>query len=191
MRHSQIVEAVEKHKRQRGKIREEGGDLRTAVGVHLKAILPVHIYGHSCDMDPILEIAREYDLVVIEDAAHALPAKYKGRQFEELQIPTERPEVEHAWHLYVLRLNLDMLTIDRVHLIEELKARNIGASVYFIPIYLHSYLSGEYGYKPEDFPVAYREYQRIISLPLYPRMSDQDVEDVIEAISDVVKRYRR
>jgi dTDP-4-amino-4,6-dideoxygalactose transaminase len=112
-------------------------------------------------------------------------------QFEELQIPTQRPEVEHAWHLYVLRLNLEMLTIDRARFIEELKARNIGTSVHFIPIHLHPYYRDKYGYKPDDFPVAYREYQRIISLPLYPRMSDRDVEDVIEAVVDVVKRYRR
>ena len=112
-------------------------------------------------------------------------------QFEELQLPTQRPEVEHAWHLYVLRLNLDMLTIDRAHFIEELKARNIATSVHFIPIHLHPYYRDKYGYQPDDFPVAYREYQRIVSLPLYPRMSDQDVEDVIEAVVDVVKKFRR
>jgi dTDP-4-amino-4,6-dideoxygalactose transaminase len=275
----------------------------------IKAILPVHLYGHPCDMDSLIQIAREHNLAIIEDAAHALPAKYKGRtigswalnvgtfepstfnvltcfsfyatknlttaeggmltgspefideariwslhgmsrdawkryssegswyyevirpgfkynmtdiqaaiglhqlrklpqfqarrreivrryneafsQFEELQIPTERPEVEHAWHLYVLRLNVERLNVSRNQFIEELKARNIGTSVHFIPIHLHPYYRDKYGYKPEDFPVAYREYQRIISLPLYPRMSDRDVEDVIEAVADVVKRYRR
>ena len=112
-------------------------------------------------------------------------------QFEELQIPTERPEVEHAWHLYVLRLNLDMLTIDRARFIEELKARNISTSVHFIPIHLHPYYRDKYGYKPVDFPVAYREYRRIISLPLYPRMTKRDVGDVIEAVADIVKQHRR
>jgi dTDP-4-amino-4,6-dideoxygalactose transaminase len=75
--------------------------------------------------------------------------------------------------------------------LKNLKARNIGTSVHFIPIHLHPYYRDKYGYKPDDFPVAYREYQRIISLPLYPRMSDQDVEDVIEAVCDVVGRFRR
>jgi len=56
---------------------------------------------------------------------------------------------------------------------------------------LHLYYRDKYGYQPDDFPVAYREYQRIVSLPLYPRMSDQDVEDVIEAVVDVVKKYKR
>ena len=107
-------------------------------------------------------------------------------QVEELQIPTERPEVEHAWHLYVLRLNLETLTIDRARFIEELRVRNISTSVHFIPIHLHPYYRDKYGFKPDDFPVAFREYQRIISLPLYPRMTDQDVDDVIEAVLDAV-----
>jgi len=112
-------------------------------------------------------------------------------QVEELQIPTERPEVEHAWHLYVLRLNLETLTIDRARFIEELRVRNISTSVHFIPIHLHPYYRDKYGFKPDDFPVAFREYQRIISLPLYPRMTDQDVDDVIEAVLDVFKYYRK
>jgi dTDP-4-amino-4,6-dideoxygalactose transaminase len=56
---------------------------------------------------------------------------------------------------------------------------------------LHLYYRDKYGHQPDDFPVAYREYQRIVSLPRYPRMSDQDVEDVIEAVVDIVRRYRR
>jgi len=75
--------------------------------------------------------------------------------------------------------------------LDELKIFNIGTSVHFIPVHLHPYYRDKYGYQPDDFPVAYREYQRIVSLPLYPRMSDQDVEDVIEAVADVVKKYKR
>jgi dTDP-4-amino-4,6-dideoxygalactose transaminase len=111
-------------------------------------------------------------------------------QLEELQVPTQRAGIEHAWHLYVIRLNLNRLKINRNQFIEELKARNIGTSVHFIPVHLHPYYRDKYGYKPDDFPVAYREYQRIISLPIYPKMADQDVEDVIEAVTDVVQRFR-
>jgi len=99
--------------------------------------------------------------------------------------------VEHAWHLYVLRLNLEHLKINRDQFIEELAERNIGTSVHFIPIHIHPYYKNKYGYKPEDFPIAYKNYLRIISLPLCPRMTDQDVEDVIEAVLDVVKTYKR
>jgi dTDP-4-amino-4,6-dideoxygalactose transaminase len=81
------------------------------------------------------------------------------------------------------------LKISRNQFIEELKSRNIGTSVHFIPIHLHPYYRDKYGYKPEDFPIAYQEYQRIISLPLYPKMTDQDAEDVIEAVGQVIDRF--
>nr|PZN50570.1 MAG: hypothetical protein DIU68_18105 [Chloroflexota bacterium] len=112
-------------------------------------------------------------------------------EFEELEIPTERPDVESAWHLYVLRLHLEKLKITRGQFIEELKNRNIGTSVHFIPIHLHPYYRDKYDWKPEDFPVAYREFQRVISLPLHPGLSDEDVEDVIAAVADVVEKFRK
>lgn len=110
---------------------------------------------------------------------------------EALQTPVERPNVEHAWHLYTLRLNFEQLRLTRAQFIEELKARNIATSVHFIPIHLHPYYRDRYGWKPEDFPIAYREYQRLVSLPLHPRLSDGDIADVINAVYDVVARFRR
>ena len=268
----------------------------------LKAILPVHLYGHACEMDSLLQIAQENGLAIIEDAAHALPARYKGRtigsqaasfsvpvlscfsfyatknlttaeggmltgppevleeariwslhgmnrdawkrygagsswryevsrpgfkynmtdlqaaiglhQLEKLplfgsrraaiarrydaafsacgffEIPAQRPEIEHAWHLYVLRLNLDRLTISRNEFIEQLAARKIAASVHFIPVHMHAFYREKYGYLPEDFPVAQREYHRIISLPLHPGMNGQDVEDVIAAVLDIASEHK-
>jgi dTDP-4-amino-4,6-dideoxygalactose transaminase len=106
-----------------------------------------------------------------------------------LQVPTEGEE-RHAWHLYMLRLNLDQLTIDRAQFVEELKARKIGTSVHFIPLHVHPYYRELYGYKPEDFPVAYDQYLREISLPIYSVMTDDEVADVIDAVTDVVARSR-
>ena len=97
---------------------------------------------------------------------------------------------QSALHLYVIRLHLDQLTIDRARFIEELKQRNIGTSVHFIPNHIQSYYRDKYGYSPEDFPIAYHEYQRIISLPLNLTMTDEDVNDVIEAVTAVVDLYR-
>jgi dTDP-4-amino-4,6-dideoxygalactose transaminase len=268
-----------------------------AVTPRTRAIMPVHLYGHPCEMDTLLDIAARHNLYVVEDAAHALPARYKGRmigtlgtltafsfyatknlttaeggmltgapdvidqarmwslhgmsrdaykrysaegswyyevilpgfkcnmtdiqaaiglhqlrklpqfqarrrqivrrysevfsRFEELRTPVERPQVEHAWHLYALRLNLERLTIDRAQFIQELKGRNIGSSVHFIPIHLHPYYRDKYGYEPQDFPVAYHGYQTLVSLPLNLQMNDQDVDDVITAVSDIVKTYHR
>jgi len=113
------------------------------------------------------------------------------KDVDALELPGVRTEVEHAWHLYVLRLRLEALRIDRDQFIEELKARNIGTSVHFIPIHLHPYYRDKYGFKPSDFPVAYSNYLRIVSLPLSAGMSDQDAADVIEAVLDVVKTFRR
>jgi dTDP-4-amino-4,6-dideoxygalactose transaminase len=106
-----------------------------------------------------------------------------------LQPPTERANVRSAWHLYVLRLNLHRLKINRAQFIEELKTRQIGTSVHFIPIHLHPFYSGKYGWQPDDFPVAYAEYQRLVSLPLHPGLTDDDVADVIAAVTDVCEVY--
>jgi len=89
----------------------------------------------------------------------------------------------------MLRLNLNQLSIDRARFIEEMKHHNIGTSVHFIPLHLHPYYRDTYGYQPDDYPVAYQEYMREISLPIYSKMSDEDVQDVIRAVIDIVKQY--
>lgn len=271
--------------------------VEAAVTPRTRVIIPVHYAGHPADLDPIYELAFSRGITVLEDAAHALLAKYKDRitgsatnpvafsfyatknlttgeggmltgdpeflerarvislhgmsrdawkrygkggswyyevvlpgfkynmtdiqaalglwqlrklagfqrrrrevvvayseafrGIEALEVPTERSEVEHAWHLYVLRLRLEVLRIGRDRFIEELKARNIGISVHFIPIHLHPYYRDKYGFCPEDFSVTYGNYQRMLSLPLNPRLSDQDVADVIEAVLDVINRFKR
>ncbi|MHB8857907.1 MAG: DegT/DnrJ/EryC1/StrS family aminotransferase [Thermoleophilia bacterium] len=110
---------------------------------------------------------------------------------DEIQTPVELPEVESSWHIYPIRLNLDMLTIDRDRFIEAMKTRNIGTSVHFIPIHIHPYYRDKYSYKADAFPVAYENYLRLVTLPLNLRMSEADAFDVIEAVSDIVKKYRR
>jgi dTDP-4-amino-4,6-dideoxygalactose transaminase len=268
-----------------------------AVTPRTRALIPVHYAGHPAELDPLLELAAKHGLAVVEDAAHAVPARYRGRRigagtnpvafsfyatknlttgeggmltgdpeflarartislhgmsrdgwkryekggswFYEvlfpgfkynmtdiqaalglwqlrklerfqarrrevvaaydaafgddpaLEIPVTRAHVEHAWHLYVLRLHPEALRIDRDRFIEELKARNIGTSVHFIPIHVHPYYRTRYGYAPEDFPVAHGNFERMVSLPLSPRLGERDVTDVIDAVRDVVGRFRR
>ena len=106
-------------------------------------------------------------------------------------IPADRADCQHGWHLYMLRLNLDRLRTDRAQFIQELKQLDIGTSVHFIPLHLHPYYREIYGYAPTDFPVAFREFQRVISLPIYSKMSDKDVEDVIDSVSKVVNKWQR
>ena len=88
-------------------------------------------------------------------------------------------------------MNKDLLIIDRNEFIDELKGINIGTSVHFIPLHIHPYYQKTYGYKPEDFPVAFYEYQRVISLPIYSKMSDQDVNDVINSVIKVINENKR
>jgi dTDP-4-amino-4,6-dideoxygalactose transaminase len=107
-----------------------------------------------------------------------------------LEVPPDRSDCRHAWHLYMLRLRLEALTIDRAAFVTALKQRNIGTSVHFIPLHLHPYYREKYGYRPEDFPMAYQEYQREISLPIYSRMSDQDVQDVIDAVLTIAQTHQ-
>jgi len=105
---------------------------------------------------------------------------------DAFDLPVKRDEVEHAWHLYPLRIREGALTITRDEMIEELRKRNIGTSVHFIPVHTFTYYREKYGYVAEDFPIAYRESERLISLPLHPGLTDKDVEDVVETVMDVV-----
>jgi len=283
-----VRKLLEQHRSRRGDVR-------------IKALMPVHLHGHPADLDPFVALAEEYGLAIIEDAAHSLPARYRGRRIgslpahskipwltafsfyatknlttaeggmltgppalidearlwslhgmsrdawkrygpggswfyevvrpgfkcnmtdiqaslglrqlqrleelhhrrkliverynrgfaamPELQLPASRTEVEHAWHLYVLRLHTERTRLSRDRWAEELKARNIGSSVHFIPVHLHPYYRDKYHWQPADFPIAYHEFTRMLSLPLSPRMSDRDVDDVIEATAEILRDH--
>jgi perosamine synthetase len=263
-----------------------------------KAIIPVHIAGQPCDMDPIMELAREHQLHVIEDAAHALPATYKGKTvgiisdltafsfyatkpittgeggmvtttrddyaarmkrmslhglsgdawnrysdkghwyyeildfgfkynltdlaaalgiqqlrrsdnlykrrqeiarmyregFSDLEVCVPPGEAEygtHAWHLYILQLNLSVLASGRDEVIRALGEKGIGTSVHFIPLHLHPVYQKLFDYHQGAFPNAEHVFERAISLPIYPAMTDADVRRVIEAVRDTLNAFRR
>jgi perosamine synthetase len=113
------------------------------------------------------------------------------REIPEVKAPSAPEYGESSWHLYTLKLNLDRLTADRAEVIKALNAENIGTSVHFIPLHLHPSYRDRYGFTPDSFPVAYQEYRRVISLPIFPGMTDEDVNDVIGAVRKVVAHYRR
>jgi len=272
--------------------------LEKAITPKTRAIIPVHIAGHPCEMDGIAAIARERKLTVIEDAAHSLPATYRGRmvgtlspmtvfsfyatknlttgeggmittdddqlkerlsvfgyhgmsrdgwqrytargswyyeiledgfkynmsdlqaalglvqlrRLDEMQAararivsayqeafadvpglvrPGARQEAGHAWHLYILRIDPEALTIDRDRFLDELTARGIGVSVHFIPLAHHPLYQRLLGVRPEDFPVAESVYRASISLPLYPDMTQDQISRVIDAALTVAREHRR
>ena len=124
---------------------------------------------------------------------HQRVARYHERlaAIPEVRRPVTRPGVGHAWHLYPIALELDWLSIDRARFIQELRAENIGTSVHFIPIHMHPHFQHSLGVKAGMFPIADDAYARAITLPLFPRMSERDVDDVCDAITKVVANVRR
>jgi dTDP-4-amino-4,6-dideoxygalactose transaminase len=145
------------------------------------------------DIQAALGIHQLRRLREMQDRRLAIATRYTEAlaALDCFEVPRERPGCTSAWHLYPLRLHLDTLTIDRNRFIEAMAVRQIGASVHFIPLHIQPYYRDRYGYAPTDFPVAYEEFQRLISLPIYPRMTDDDVDDVIEAVGDIARQHRR
>lgn len=109
----------------------------------------------------------------------------------EIRAPKCSDGMVHSWHLYVVQLEPTRLRITRDQFIEKLREQNIGTSVHFIPLHLHPLYRDRYGYRPETFPNATAAYERIVSLPIYPAMSPQDVQDVVDAVRTTVKENRR
>ena len=109
----------------------------------------------------------------------------------ELEVPPNDHRCRHAWHLYILRLNLDKLSIDRAQFIDELRRRGICTSVHFIPIPLHPYYATQTKLASYSCPKALGLYPRILSLPLYPAMTLDQALLVCSSVKDVVQRNKR
>ena len=110
-------------------------------------------------------------------------------EFGGVTPPGVRAEVNPAWHLYPIRLNLEELTADRGQIFRALRAENIGVNVHYIPVHRHPYYRDRFGYRGGEFPVAEDAYERLISLPMFHGMSDRDVEDVITAVKKITAAF--
>jgi perosamine synthetase len=262
-----------------------------------KAIIPVHFTGQPVALDELHELAKEHNLVVIEDAAHALGATYKGnkigsisdmtmfslhpvkhitsgeggiittnnkkyyeklnqfrshgitrdndklienhgpwyyemqflgfnyrltdiqaalgssqlkkidrfvelrrkyvalynmafKEIPQITIPYQPEGYNSSWHLYIIRLNLEQLTVTRKEIFEALLLQNIGVNVHYIPVHLLPYYQ-QLGYEKGICPNAEKLYEEIITLPLFPKMTEDDVIDVIVAVNKVINCYRK
>jgi dTDP-4-amino-4,6-dideoxygalactose transaminase len=272
--------------------------LEAAITPRTRAIVPVDFAGHPADLDDIMAIARRHSLVVIEDAAHAIGAEYRGRRvgsvadmtafsfyatknitcgeggalttdntawadrigimalhgisrdawkrysaegyqhwdiiypghkfnmfdlqgaliesqlakidafyarrvalkarldaglrdIPELGFPTEKPGIKHAYHLYPIIVRTETLTADRDQVMNAIQGENVGVGVHFRAVHLQPYYVQTFGFRRGDFPHAEYYSDRTISLPLYPRMTDRDADDVVEAVRSVIARFRR
>ncbi len=113
------------------------------------------------------------------------------RDLEGVTVPAVRGDVNPAWHLYPIRLNLEKLTADRGQIFRALRAENIGVNVHYIPVHLHPYYRDRFGDRTGEYPIAEDAYARLISLPMFHGMTDEDVSDVIRAVGKTLGHYSR
>jgi len=148
----------------------------------------------------LTDIASSIGLVQLGKANELLAKRQKISQlysqaFENepcIEIPTKRhPEDLHSWHLYVVRLNLEMMRIGRDQFIQEMVVRGVGCSVHFIPLHMQPYWRERYKLNPSNFPVASREFERSLSLPIFPSMTEDEISLVIESVKDVISAFRK
>lgn len=273
-------------------------EIKKKISSKTKVLIPVDYTGQPCDIDEINDIAKKNNLIVIEDASHAIGAEYKDKKvgglsdlsvfsfhpvkhittgeggmvitnnkelFEKLQIfrthgitkdpekmkhyeggwyyemqhlgynyritdfqcalgisqfkkinrfvkrrrdivkkynkafdqskeitiPYEKPDVKSSYHLYMIQLDFEMLKVNRRKIFDALRAENIGVHVHYIPVHLQPYYKQMFGYKKGDYPNAEEFYSNALTLPLFPKMKDSDVDDVINALDKVINFYRK
>ena len=147
----------------------------------------------------LTDLAAAIGLVQLERAeAMRVERERVARQYEKaveaaglsdlVELPAmPRPNEIHAWHLFPIRLHLDRVKITRAEAIDRLGEAGIGTSVHFIPLHLHPYYRRTYGYSPADLPVANAQYEREISLPIYPDLSDDDVDYVVGRLAGILR----
>ena len=145
------------------------------------------------DMQSALGIVQLSKCDAMNQSRHIIAKRYTQafRSVDVLEVPEILADRTTSWHLYVLRLRLEQLRIDRGRFIQELGERGVSASVHFIPLHLQPLYQRTFNYKEGDFPIAEQEYQRCLSLPLYPTMSEEEVEHVIWAVRDVVSCWSK
>ncbi|MDT7604254.1 MAG: hypothetical protein QOF61_2251 [Acidobacteriota bacterium] len=110
---------------------------------------------------------------------------------EEVELPPTDANRVHAWHLFPIRLNLERLSIDRNAFVEELKQSGVGCSVHWRPLHLHPYYRETFGWTAEDFPVATAMWERLISLPIFPGMRDEELAHVVKTMKDICAQRRK
>ncbi len=113
------------------------------------------------------------------------------KDMTEIKIPQTNPiGPKPAWHIYMIQLNLEKLKVSRRKIFEALRAENIGVNVHYIPVHLQPYYQKRFGYHQGDFPKAENYYSRVITLPIFPKMSTKDIDDVVMAAKKVMDYYK-
>ena len=154
------------------------------------------LVGHKCNMSDLNASIGLHQIKKVERFM-TLRKKYVSmydRAFAdvaELETPVVRDYATHAHHIYVVSLRLECLTIDRDGFLDAIQSAGIGVALHYVALHLQPYYVKNFNTKPQDFPIASNYSERVISLPLYPKMSSADVERVIGAVKDLIKKFRR
>ena len=152
--------------------------------------------GHKCNMSDLNASIGMHQIKKVERFM-TLRKKYVSmydRAFAdvaELETLAVRDYATHAHHLYVISLHLERLTIDRDGFLDAIQSTGIGVALHYVALHLQPYYVKNFNTKPQDFPIASNYSERVITLPLYPKMSSADVERVIETVKDLIKKFRR
>ena len=152
--------------------------------------------GHKCNMSDLNASIGMHQIKKVERFM-TLRKKYVSmydRAFAdvaELETLAVRAYATHAHHLYVISLHLERLTIDRDGFLDAIQSTGIGVALHYVALHLQPYYVKNFNTKPQDFPIASNYSERVITLPLYPKMSSADVERVIGTVKDLIKKFRR
>ena len=165
----------------------------SAAGSWFYEVLDTGFKYNLTDIQSAIGIVQLGKCDLMRDARAKIAHRYSEAFAPEqaLQVPTVSDGCDSAWHLYVLRLNLEELPITRSEMIEKLKERGVGTSVHFIPLHMHPYYKNRYGYREEDFPVASKQYQRYLSLPIFPGMTESQIDYVIKNVLEIARSAAR
>ncbi len=169
-----------------------GAEERAAVGSWLYEMIDLGYNYRLTDFQSALGLSQLKKLPAWLTRRRRIAARYSEAfaALAELEPPVVLPDREPAWHLYAIRLTLDRLRGGRSEIFRALRAENIGVNVHYIPVPWHPYYQ-DLGYKKGGWPVTESVYERLLSLPIFPAMTDGDVEDVVAAVTKVVGHYRR
>ena len=113
------------------------------------------------------------------------------KDLEEITLPYVKKVIKHTWHLFIIQLNLAKLRVNRDHIFKALREENIGVNVHYIPVHYHSFYKNKFGLKKGSLPTTEWLYPRILTIPLFPKMSDDDAYDVINALNKIIKYFRK
>jgi dTDP-4-amino-4,6-dideoxygalactose transaminase len=169
----------------------EGGMVTTGNAEAANRIRLMRLHGIERDFQSAMGLVQLAKCDAMRDARGAVARRYSEAfsRIDSLVIPTVPGDRATSWHLYILRIRDGIPGFNRDDFLEELRHRGIGCSVHFIPLHLHPFYQRAYGYRAGDFPNAESQFQSCLSLPIYPGMTDDEIQHVIRSVQGTAEAF--